>query len=1539
MFVTLLLLSASILLPLFVSAVGGDNDTHQCHILEFVLLSLSSFINWLRFRPDNPNAFPRVQLNPSTPGLPRGYYRKHRRVRNYHLYQRVLRRSHPTPIRDPPRHWWDPRSWRFKRRTPWTNNSSGGSVTRQPTLKTPPKHKNRRRKPPKERWCRLTPEEAEADRAADFDRIKHRFLHQSWMMYDMQFGVSLDDLLDQVDPTKSFRLATILQREEFVAFRSHDTNPKPNCFSTTNFLATTNLAGVARINQAITTMNATPDDVPIVIDSGASASITPILADFVGDLERAPDTNLVGLNNKIRIAGVGTVEWSITDYFGVTRLIRTKAFYVPDATIRLFSPQAFFQENDGQGKCIIEGRKTTLGLPDGSVLEFPYNCGSNLPLMLLSPDAKVAGAHYSDAAFLSNPFQLQAHLSVTSPLNQNLTPSQKELLLIHQKLGHSHFQWCQRLVARPRNGSNPILSTKTQGVSTCDAPVCTACQLAKQARRTPGHSRTGHSPDSVLRAGDLKPGDCVSVDQYISGLPGRLPHTYGKEKKKDRYKGGTIFVDHASGFIFHRNQVTLTDDSNIKSKKLFDQVAADYGVTLKKFLADNVPFGNDAFTRALDAVGQTIQFSGVGAHHQNGVAERAIATVTRWARAMLLHSVIMWPDQADLSLWPFAFDHAVYLWNNLPNRETKLAPVELFSGTRFSTYNHLQRAHVWGCPVYVLDPKLQDGKKIPKWNPRARRGQFLGYSPLHSTTIGRILNPRTGAVSAQYHVVYDDHFSSVPNAEAGGLFGNIPFNADDWARLVASGHERVLDPDFDAAGNQLPIPPLHPDWNPPPPNAPHPPHPQPIRHPLRRSSSPVAASEGEMEDTEPVPFDDDTTSEGDNATEGADPNNEPDVTEDDQVNDDVDKVIEEQEDEQEAEPVYSRRSRRRIKPPKRLIQEMPTYFPHEQDQFYNPKRKVAGSRLNQQFLMSLQWNQMIESLRSSDLRAMLSSSEYDYEENTVEWMHPLTLSARANAEDNPTWEEAMSGPDRAGYWEAACKEIDTLTKKRDAWDVVARQPWMNVLPSTWAFKCKRYPDGSIRKLKARFCARGDRQIEDVDYFDTFAPVVKWNTVRLLLTLSSILGLSTRQVDYVSAFVQAPIDRDPNWDSMSEEERERSGVFVQMPRGFSEPGKVLRLKRSLYGLKQSPRNFFQHLKSKLEGAGFTSEVDVDPCLFISDKVICLVYVDDTLFFSPKPEYIDEVVTKLSDSDLELEEEDSVAGFLGVHIERNDCDGTITLTQTGLIKRIIDALNISHLPKKETPALADPLVKDDGGEPPNGTYSYPSVVGMLQYLHGHSRPDITFAVSQVARFTHSPKRSHEIALERIGQYLKGTIDDGLILKPTGAFDIDAYVDADFAGLWPLEDKQDPSCVKSRTGFVICISSCPVIWTSKLQSEIALSTMESEYNALSLCMKSVLPFKNTVKAVARGVGLASDMVTTFKTTVWEDNAGALALANMEPGQITPRSKHYAIKYHWFRSHLKPNEIEIKKIGTDAQKADILTKGLRSIKFKAIRKLLCGW
>jgi hypothetical protein len=568
--------------------------------------------------------------------------------------------------------------------------------------------------------------------------------------------------------------------------------------------------------------------------------------------------------------------------------------------------------------------------------------------------------------------------------------------------------------------------------------------------------------------------------------------------------------------------------------------------------------------------------------------------------------------------------------------------------------------------------------------------------------------------------------------------------------------------------------------------------------------------------------------------------------------------------------------------------------------------------------------------------------------------NPLTLElddfptfgfiSKASADDNPRFEQAMNGPNAEGFWEAGAKEISTL-QALNTWTQVKRQSWMNVISSTWAFKIKRFPDGLIRKLKARFCVRGDQQIEGVDFFDTFAPVVQWSTIRMLLVLAITLSLATKQVDYVSAFCQAPISDD---------------VYIDLPRGWQtlnqmgikenfKPGHVLKLNRGLYGLRQSPRNFFHYLKENLEGVGFKQSM-LDPCLFISDKVICVVYVDDCLFFSPCASDIDESIAAIKERGMDLEVEDSVEGFLGISIKResNDNNGElITLTQTGLIDRIIIALGLDGNSNGiSTPAPEKPLPKDSEGDPHDLGFNYASVVGMAMYLCNNSRPDIAFAVHQCARYSFSPTRKHAEYLKKLGRYLLQTRDKGLILKPmpSGNIKIDCYVDADFAGLWNSEDNQDPHCVRSRTGYVICIGGSPIIWSSKLQSEIAMSTMEAEYIALSTACRELLPLQNLFKELAGALNVREDDIQSMHTTIWEDNVGAMTLANLELPRMTPRSKHIAVKYHWFRQHVSDDGgtdggIVVKKIDTKEQIADIFTKGLGPTIFTRLRAKLMGW
>ncbi len=226
---------------------------------------------------------------------------------------------------------------------------------------------------------------------------------------------------------------------------------------------------------------------------------------------------------------------------------------------------------------------------------------------------------------------------------------------------------------------------------------------------------------------------------------------------------------------------------------------------------------------------------------------------------------------------------------------------------------------------------------------------------------------------------------------------------------------------------------------------------------------------------------------------------------------------------------------------------------------------------------------------------------------------------------------------------------------------------------------------------------------------------------------------------------------------------------------------------------------------------------------------IIYVDNILIYRRHEKYINDLVEKLKKEDMALHKKGTAEGYLGVDIKQEG--NQVTLQQKGLTQHIIEALGLDskYSMPVDTPANTAALGKDIDGEDTSGSFNYPTIIGMLLYLE-HSRHDISFATHQCIKYTHLPKLSHENALKKIGRYLKGTLDQGLILIPNNTMKIDWYPDADFAGLWKRDDVQDPYCVCNRTGYVICLANCPVLWKSCLQTEITLSTMEAEYIALS-------------------------------------------------------------------------------------------------------------
>jgi GAG-pre-integrase domain len=246
-------------------------------------------------------------------------------------------------------------------------------------------------------------------------------------------------------------------------------------------------------------------NVPVVLDTGASFSLTPFMNDFVGPIWPSPIGSLQGVS-PANIAGIGTVE--------VIWAIRTEAYYVPEASIWLFSPQVYFQENGDKGECIIKARKAMIKMPNGTRLKFPYNFHNNLPLMVIDEVGhKTAGLSCHELGILTEPTIMESYLLVLDQVNQNITSAQKELLLWHQRLGHARFQWNQSLMVKPLDAP-PVIETKhamTRNSKT-ENLFCTACAMAKMGQRhCTRQTKPAQFEDAVLCTSDLTPSNKVSI--------------------------------------------------------------------------------------------------------------------------------------------------------------------------------------------------------------------------------------------------------------------------------------------------------------------------------------------------------------------------------------------------------------------------------------------------------------------------------------------------------------------------------------------------------------------------------------------------------------------------------------------------------------------------------------------------------------------------------------------------------------------------------------------------------------------------------------------------------------------------------------------------------------------------------------------------------------------------------------------------------------------------------------------------------------------
>ena len=396
-------------------------------------------------------------------------------------------------------------------------------------------------------------------------------------------------------------------------------------------------------------------------------------------------------------------------------------------------------------------------------------------------------------------------------------------------------------------------------------------------------------------------------------------------------------------------------------------------------------------------------------------------------------------------------------------------------------------------------------------------------------------------------------------------------------------------------------------------------------------------------------------------------------------------------------------------------------------------------------------------------------------------------------------------------------------EKNHTWDLVTLPPGRRVVTCKWIYKIK---DGASPtegvKYKSRVVARGFSQREGVDYNEIFSPVVRHTSIRVLLALVAHQDLELEQLDVKTAFLHGELEEE---------------IYMTQPDGFRVPGKedyVCKLRKSLYGLKQSPRQWYKRFDSYMIKLGYIKS-PYDCCVYMrklkDDTFIYLVlYVDDMLIAAEKMCDIKKLKELLS-SEFEMKDLGAAKKILGMEIFRDREKKKLFLSQKTYINKVLTRFEMSSCKPISIPCASNLHltmyeVQYEEETEYMSRVPYASAVGSLMYAMVCTRPDLAHAVNVVSRFMGQPGKEHWTAVKRIFRYLKGTSDVGLIYGCDNPRLVTCYSDSDYAG--------DVDSRRSMTGYVFTLDGSVVSWKATLQSTVTLSTTEAEYMALTEAAK---------------------------------------------------------------------------------------------------------
>ena len=562
-------------------------------------------------------------------------------------------------------------------------------------------------------------------------------------------------------------------------------------------------------------------------------------------------------------------------------------------------------------------------------------------------------------------------------------------------------------------------------------------------------------------------------------------------------------------------------------------------------------------------------------------------------------------------------------------------------------------------------------------------------------------------------------------------------------------------------------------------------------------------------------------------------------------------------------------------------------------------------------------------------------------------------------EEPETHEKAMAS-DQAQEWAEAMKqEMDSLIQHQ-TWELIPKtevKPGYRPLKGKWVYKIKRGVNNQITCFKARWVAKGYLQQAGIDFDQTFVAVVKPMAFRALFAIAAFYNLDIEQMDVKTEFLHGIIDQ---------------LLYVEVPRGYEQEWKdqICRLRRALYGLKQSPRLWYERLSNFLLTKLGLHRLHADHSIFVTPQgvqgPIVTTFVDDLNIFTPAGSGIMKRVKEELAAAFDIVDMGPLAFYVGLKVTRDRERKTIKLSQPGYIEKLFDRHGMLKAKTVKIPMRETPLLPYEKPVTSIKKTKYAAKIGSIMYEMVETRIDIAFATSMVSRFTKNPGPDHFSAVDQILRYLAGSQDRGITFGGESELRLVGYSDSDWAG--------DHADRKSTSGFVFTLNGGPISYGSKKQAVVALSSTEAEYVALSLAAREATWLRllltelgllqpdqqfaeirahesnKCVDAISRpdiqyerpdsGGDIAqqqkraeiSDLSDTVQPppvpiTLKGDNQSSIALSNNPI--LHTRTKHIDIQHHYIRDEVTSGRINLVYTPTELMLADGLTKPLSSVKF----------